>query len=35
MLEAHDLIDDIEREIKHKYHCDITIHMDPVAVGDP
>jgi cation diffusion facilitator family transporter len=34
MLEAHDLIDDIEREIKHKYHCDITIHMDPVAVGD-
>jgi cation diffusion facilitator family transporter len=35
MLEAHDLIDDVEREIKHKYHCDITIHMDPVAVGDP
>jgi cation diffusion facilitator family transporter len=34
MLDAHDLIDDVEREIKHKYHCDITIHMDPVAVGD-
>lgn len=35
MIEAHDLIDEIERDIKHKYHCDITIHMDPVAVGDP
>jgi len=34
MLSAHDLIDNIEREIKHKYHCDITIHMDPIAVGD-
>jgi cation diffusion facilitator family transporter len=34
MTDAHDLIDDVEREIKHKYHCDITIHMDPVAVGD-
>jgi len=34
MLDAHDLIDNIEREIKHKYHCDITIHMDPIAVGD-
>jgi cation diffusion facilitator family transporter len=35
MLEAHDVIDEIEREIKHKFHIDITIHMDPVAVGDP
>jgi cation diffusion facilitator family transporter len=35
MLDAHDVIDEIEREIKHKFHIDITIHMDPVAVGDP
>jgi cation diffusion facilitator family transporter len=35
MLDAHDVIDDIEREVKHKFHIDITIHMDPVAVGDP
>jgi cation diffusion facilitator family transporter len=35
MLDAHDVIDEIEREIKHKFHIDITIHIDPVAVGDP
>jgi hypothetical protein len=35
MLEAHDLIDNVERDIHHKYRCDITIHMDPIAVGDP
>jgi cation diffusion facilitator family transporter len=35
MVEAHDIIDNIEEEIRHKHRCDITIHMDPVAVGDP
>jgi cation diffusion facilitator family transporter len=35
MLDAHDVIDDIENEIKKDHHVDITIHMDPVAVGDP
>jgi cation diffusion facilitator family transporter len=35
MLDAHDIIDNIEEEIRHKHHCDITIHMDPIAIGDP
>jgi cation diffusion facilitator family transporter len=35
LVDAHDIIDNIEEEVKHKYHCDITIHMDPVAIGDP
>jgi hypothetical protein len=33
--EIHDVIDNVEEEIKKKYGCDITIHMDPIAVGDP
>jgi cation diffusion facilitator family transporter len=35
MVDAHDIIDNIEEEIRHKYHVEITIHMDPIAVGDP
>jgi cation diffusion facilitator family transporter len=35
MIDAHDIIDNIEEEIRHKYHVEITIHMDPIAVGDP
>lgn len=35
MLDAHDIIDNIEMEVRHKFHLDITIHMDPIAVGDP
>jgi len=31
----HDAIDNIEESIRKKYGCEITIHMDPVAVGDP
>ena len=27
---SHDLIDNIERDIREKYHSEITIHMDPV-----
>lgn len=34
ILEAHDQIDNIERELGDKYHCLAVIHMDPVAVGD-
>lgn len=35
IVQAHDIIDNIEEEVRHKHLCDITIHMDPVAVGDP
>ncbi|OPZ24563.1 MAG: Ferrous-iron efflux pump FieF [bacterium ADurb.BinA186] len=35
LTEIHDVIDNVEEEIKKKYGCDITIHMDPIAVGDP
>jgi cation diffusion facilitator family transporter len=35
ILEAHDLIDDVEEEIRKKFGVEITIHMDPIAVGDP
>lgn len=31
---AHELIDSIEDDLKHSYKCLVTIHMDPVAVGD-
>ncbi|MBP1536773.1 MAG: cation transporter [Ruminococcus sp.] len=31
---AHELIDMIEDELKKKYNCLVTIHMDPVAVND-
>lgn len=30
----HDEIDLIERELKTKYHCEVVIHMDPIAVDD-
>jgi cation diffusion facilitator family transporter len=35
MIDAHDIIDNIETDVRHKFHLDITIHMDPIAVGDP
>lgn len=34
ILQAHDQIDNIERELGEKYQCLAVIHMDPVAVGD-
>ncbi len=30
----HDVIDNIEEDIKNKFGVDITIHMDPVCIGD-
>jgi len=33
-LKIHDTIDLIERELKETYHCDTTIHMDPIDVDD-
>lgn len=34
MLESHDLIDTIEREIRQNLGIEISIHMDPVLVND-
>lgn len=35
ILVLHDLIDNIERELKEELHCEAVIHMDPVCTGDP
>ncbi len=35
MLEAHDKIDNIERDFRNKMGIALTIHMDPLIVGDP
>lgn len=35
MLAVHDVIDDIERELKEKFHIEAVIHMDPIATKDP
>jgi len=34
MLAIHDVIDRIELELRGKFGCDTTIHMDPVALDD-
>ena len=34
ILEAHDMIDEIERNISDKFNCLTTIHMDPIDVSD-
>lgn len=34
IMHAHDVIDRLERKIQKKYHCMVTIHMDPIAVSD-
>ena len=33
-MAAHELIDDLEDSMKEKYHCAVSIHMDPVADHD-
>lgn len=35
IFEIHDLIDNVEAEIKSKFGCDTVIHMDPVDYNDP
>ena len=35
VLAVHDIIDDIERELKEKFHIEAVIHMDPIATKDP
>lgn len=34
ILEAHDMIDHIEMRLMQEYHCEATIHMDPVVTDD-
>jgi cation diffusion facilitator family transporter len=35
MLEVHDVIDHIERELNETFRIEAVIHMDPIQVGDP
>ena len=35
ILVLHDMVDNIERALKEKLHCDAVIHMDPICVNDP
>lgn len=34
ILETHDAIDRIELELRRKFSCEVTIHMDPIVVDD-
>lgn len=35
LMTMHDVIDNIEMQLRTKYDCEATIHMDPIAVDDP
>lgn len=35
LMESHDMIDNVERELSKKLHIHITGHMDPIRVSDP
>lgn len=35
MMESHDMVDNIEREMAKKLHIEITGHLDPVRTNDP
>jgi cation diffusion facilitator family transporter len=35
IMEAHDAIDNLERQIKEELHIEFVIHMDPVVLDDP
>ena len=34
IMNAHELIDLVEDDLREKYRCSVTIHMDPVVVND-
>ena len=34
LAKIHDVIDNIEEDIRGKFSCEITIHLDPIQVGD-
>ncbi len=35
LAKIHDVIDNIEEDIRQKFGCEITIHLDPIQAGDP
>lgn len=35
VMVSHDLIDNIENDIRHKYNVELTIHMDPIDATNP
>ena len=35
IIEIHDKIDEIETSVAEKFNVNLTIHMDPVIIGDP
>ncbi len=35
MLQAHDVIDNLEKKLADELNCTATIHMDPVQINDP
>lgn len=35
ILKAHDLMDNIEKNFRDELEIDLTIHMDPIVIGDP
>jgi len=35
VVESHELIDDIENDIRKKYNVELTIHMDPIDISNP
>ena len=35
ILEIHDVIDNLEKQLAEQFHCLATIHMDPVVTNDP
>jgi len=35
ITDSHDVIDNIEADLSKKFNCEATIHMDPIAIGDP
>lgn len=35
IMKAHDLMDNIEKDFKDQLGIDLTVHMDPIVIGDP
>lgn len=35
IMEIHDLIDNVEKELSQECHCEAVIHMDPILLNDP
>lgn len=35
ILKSHDMVDNIERDIKNIHHIKLVVHLDPVIIGDP